>query len=258
MFDIGWTELVLVGIVALIVIGPEDLPDMFRQIGRFTAKIRAMSRDFSRAMEQAAKESGVKDVAKDLKTMTSPKSLGLNAMKDAADKFEKWDPLKKSAPAAKAATPAEVADKPAGDKPAGEAASSGLNHGPATRALYEKQAAKRAALLDKAAQARAAKEMPAVAKLASAEAAQAKTPAKTGAKSGAKPAPKPAAPKAAAPKAVAAKAVAPDAVAPKAAAPKAVAPKAVAAKTAPKNSDGVKTAAAPRSAHKITKKAEKA
>ena len=65
--DIGWSELLLIGIVALIVIGPEDLPDMFRQLGRFTAKIRAMGREFSRAMEQAAKDTGVSDVAKDLK-----------------------------------------------------------------------------------------------------------------------------------------------------------------------------------------------
>ena len=48
--DIGWAELLVIGIVALIVIGPEDLPQMFRQVGRFTAKMRAMSRDFSRAM----------------------------------------------------------------------------------------------------------------------------------------------------------------------------------------------------------------
>ena len=95
--DIGWAELMLIGIVALIVIGPEDLPEMFRQLGRFTAKLRAMSRDFSRAMDQAAKDSGVKDVAKDLKTMTSPKAMGLDAVKSAADKFEKWDPIKNAA-----------------------------------------------------------------------------------------------------------------------------------------------------------------
>lgn len=57
MFDIGASELLVVGVVALIVIGPKDLPDMFRQVGRFTAKIRAMGREFSRAMEEAAKES---------------------------------------------------------------------------------------------------------------------------------------------------------------------------------------------------------
>ena len=111
MFDIGASELLVVGVVALIVIGPKDLPDMFRQVGRFTAKIRAMGREFSRAMEEAAKESGVADVAKDVKAATSAKSLGLDAVKNAADRFEKWDPIKNAvkptaSPAARVITPA--------------------------------------------------------------------------------------------------------------------------------------------------------
>ncbi len=56
-----------------------------------------MARDFSRAMEQAAKDTGVDEVANDLKKVTSPKSMGLDAMKGAADRFEKWDPLKNAA-----------------------------------------------------------------------------------------------------------------------------------------------------------------
>jgi sec-independent protein translocase protein TatB len=98
MFDIGWTELILIGVVALIVIGPRDLPEMFRTLGRFTAKLRSMSREFSRAMEQAANDSGVKDVAKDIRNVASPGNLGLNAVKDSVAKFEKWDPLKTSKP----------------------------------------------------------------------------------------------------------------------------------------------------------------
>jgi sec-independent protein translocase protein TatB len=96
--DIGWTELVLIGVAALIFIGPKDLPEMFRTLGRFTAKLRSMSREFSRAMEQAANESGVKDVAKDIRNVTSPGNLGLNAVKESVAKFEKWDPLKTSKP----------------------------------------------------------------------------------------------------------------------------------------------------------------
>ena len=96
MFDIGWTELLLIGIVALIVVGPKDLPVMFHTLGRFTAKARSMAREFTRAMDDAAKESGVSDVAKDLKDMTSARKLGLDKVQEAASKFEKWDPMKKT------------------------------------------------------------------------------------------------------------------------------------------------------------------
>lgn len=113
MLDIGWSELVLIGVAALIVVGPKDLPNMFRTLGRFTAKARAMSRDFSRAMEDAAKAAGVDESVRDLKAMTSKKALGLDALESAAAKFEKWDPMKPAAPKPAAATPEAGADQPA-------------------------------------------------------------------------------------------------------------------------------------------------
>lgn len=122
--DIGWAEMLVIGIVALVVIGPEDLPQMFRQIGRFTAKIRNMSRDFSRAMDQAANEAGVKDMAKDIKTATSVGGLGLDKVKAAADKFERWDPIKGNLakPAAKPLVPAPIPETPKVETPNMEAA----------------------------------------------------------------------------------------------------------------------------------------
>ena len=92
MFDLGWSELLVIGIVALIVVGPKDLPGMFQTLGRFTAKAKRLARDFQRAMDDAANEAGVKDAASDLKSLTNPKKLGLDAVKDAAEKFEKWEP----------------------------------------------------------------------------------------------------------------------------------------------------------------------
>lgn len=157
MFDIGWMELMIIGVVALIVIGPKDLPEMFRTLGRFTAKLRAMAREFQRAMEDAAKESGVRDVAKDINTIASPKNLGLEAVKSAADKFEKWDPLKGAAKpgpakaAASTATPAATAAATdAAASAATAAAATAAAAGPNTAALAEKVATRRAAVAGKA------------------------------------------------------------------------------------------------------------
>jgi sec-independent protein translocase protein TatB len=194
MFQIGWAEMMVIGVVALIVIGPEDLPDMFRQMGRFTAKLRAMGREFQKAMDQAAKDSGVKDVAKDLATITSPKAMGLDAVKAAADKFEKWDPIKNAANPTPKVTKAATAGEAAADSAdmalegrtsaalssmssassltsvaelkaaAQEAEPSILNPaldpankamGPATKALYDKQAARAAVLAESAAKLKA-------------------------------------------------------------------------------------------------------
>lgn len=95
MFDLGWTELLVIGIVALIVIGPKDLPGMFHALGKFTSKLRRMAREFQNAMEDAAKESGMKDAASDLKNIANPRKMGQDAVKDAADKFDRWDPSAK-------------------------------------------------------------------------------------------------------------------------------------------------------------------
>lgn len=158
--DLSWSELLVVGIVALIFIGPKDLPGMFRELGRFMAKVRAMGRDFSRAMEQAAKESGVKDVADDLKKISNPKAMGLDAVRNAADRFEKWDPMK---PAAASATPAAtLTPPPMPPMPTAAPVVSQPNValGPATAALSEKVAAKKAASAETVAKLREAKAAP--------------------------------------------------------------------------------------------------
>jgi sec-independent protein translocase protein TatB len=162
--DLSWSELLIVGVVALIVIGPKDLPGMFRELGRFTAKVRTMGREFSRAMESAAKESGVKEVADDLRKVANPKSMGLDAVRSAADKFEKWDPMKPT-PGAKPLTPPPMPPvaTAATATAAGTAAVAATepSRGPATAALAEELAAKRAAAAERTAELAAAREAPA-------------------------------------------------------------------------------------------------
>ena len=98
MFDLGWSELLIIGIVALIVVGPKDLPGMFRSLGKFTAKLRRMAREFQRAMEDAADEAGMKDAAKDFRDMTNPSKMGMDKLKDAASELTNFDPDKPSKP----------------------------------------------------------------------------------------------------------------------------------------------------------------
>jgi len=96
MLDVGWSELLLIGVVALIVIGPEDLPKLFHTLGRLTARARGMAREFTSAMEDAAKSSGLDEAGKALKdvnSLTSKRALGLDALERATERFEKWDPL---------------------------------------------------------------------------------------------------------------------------------------------------------------------
>lgn len=66
MFDIGWTEMIVVAIVAILVVGPKDLPKMLRAFGKTVSNLRSMAGDFQRQFNEALKEAEldeVKDIA---------------------------------------------------------------------------------------------------------------------------------------------------------------------------------------------------
>ncbi|MEM8823657.1 MAG: Sec-independent protein translocase protein TatB [Pseudomonadota bacterium] len=98
MLDIGWSELLVIGVVALIVVGPKDLPKMFRALGEFTGKARRMAREFQTAMNNAADDSGVGDIAGDLKKIANPKKFGMDTLKEAADELKPWSPDDETGP----------------------------------------------------------------------------------------------------------------------------------------------------------------
>ena len=98
MFDLGWLELMVIGITALIVVGPKELPQMFRTVGRFFGKAKAMAREFSQSMEDAANESGLKDATKTLNSISDLHRKTKTPFKEqVAKEFqERIDPIKES------------------------------------------------------------------------------------------------------------------------------------------------------------------
>ncbi|MEP4198235.1 MAG: Sec-independent protein translocase protein TatB [Aliishimia sp.] len=92
MFDLGLPELLVIGIVALIVVGPKDLPVLFRQVGQFVGKAKGMAREFSSAMNQAADDSGMKDIQKGLKAAANPMKTAMDGVKDATTGLTNIDP----------------------------------------------------------------------------------------------------------------------------------------------------------------------
>lgn len=81
MPDIGWMELMVIGIVALIVVGPKDLPVMFRKAGLFVGRIKGMAREFTSAMNDAADQTGMREMNREMKALTNPRQYGLDKVK---------------------------------------------------------------------------------------------------------------------------------------------------------------------------------
>ena len=84
MFDISWTEFLLIGIVALIVIGPKELPAVMRTMGQWTRKIRGMAADFQNQFQEAMREAEMADLKKEVDDLAHGVTHG----------FTNLDPLK--------------------------------------------------------------------------------------------------------------------------------------------------------------------
>ena len=78
MFDIGWSEILVIAVVAIVVVGPKELPRMLRSFGKTMGSVRRMSNDFKRqfdeALREAEREAGLEDTKKQLQAATKPLS----------------------------------------------------------------------------------------------------------------------------------------------------------------------------------------
>jgi sec-independent protein translocase protein TatB len=71
MFDIGWSELLLIGVVALIAIGPKELPGALRTLGQWMSKVRRMASEFQNQFHEAMREAELADLKKEVDEMAS-------------------------------------------------------------------------------------------------------------------------------------------------------------------------------------------
>ena len=71
MFDIGWSELLLIGVVALIVIGPKELPGVLRTLGQWMTKVRRMATEFQNQFQDAIREAELAELKKEVDDMAA-------------------------------------------------------------------------------------------------------------------------------------------------------------------------------------------
>ena len=70
MFDISWSEFLVIGVVALILIGPKELPGVLRTLGQWMGKVRRMASEFQGQFNEAMREAEMEDLKKHIDSMT--------------------------------------------------------------------------------------------------------------------------------------------------------------------------------------------
>jgi len=78
MFDFDSTKLIAIGIIALLVIGPKELPGVLRQVGQYVAKMRRMAGEFQQQFSDAMRESELQELKKDMEKMAQDAKVDVN------------------------------------------------------------------------------------------------------------------------------------------------------------------------------------
>jgi sec-independent protein translocase protein TatB len=97
MFDIGWTELLVIAVVAVIIVGPKDLPRMLRTLGRYAGKLKRTAGEFRSQFDEAIRDSELDDLRSTMSDMSDLNPVNqikdgvtdsLNPLKDTADEIK--------------------------------------------------------------------------------------------------------------------------------------------------------------------------
>jgi sec-independent protein translocase protein TatB len=137
MFDIGWSELLLIGVVALIAIGPKELPGALRTLGQWMAKIRRMAAEFQGQFQEAMREAEIDQLKKDMDDMAAKATdyTQFDPMADVQRDIEKsmgdLPPLDQPATTTSTAETTEASATATAPEPSGEAGTSAALPAPA-------------------------------------------------------------------------------------------------------------------------------
>lgn len=131
VFDLSWGHFIVVAVVALIVIGPKDLPGVLRTIGQWTTRVRRMAAEFQGQFQEALREAEMADLQKEIGNIHDTASGFASSLNNPVllDDAKKWEPNPApSQPAtATAGTPeAGTPDAAAAESAVAEAAESGI------------------------------------------------------------------------------------------------------------------------------------
>ncbi|MGB3646220.1 MAG: Sec-independent protein translocase protein TatB [Mesorhizobium sp.] len=133
MFEVGWTEMLVIAIVMIVVVGPKDLPNMLRTFGRTVAKLRSMAGDFQKQFNDALKEAELEDVKKSVDALR-----GLNP---AAEIKKQLNPFEQAAADVRSGLDNAMKPKPAAapeEKPAQTLKADDAAEAPAPAAVDDK------------------------------------------------------------------------------------------------------------------------
>jgi sec-independent protein translocase protein TatB len=117
MFDISWSELLVIAVVAIVVIGPKDLPRVLRSLGRWMGQVKRMARDFQNQFNEALREAELDGVKKDLEEVAKIDPMAEMRTEMARTNAEIMTELNKTGPDPAPAASAPVAPAPAVSTP---------------------------------------------------------------------------------------------------------------------------------------------
>ncbi len=73
--SLGFNEIVILGVLALVVVGPKDLPLLFRKLGQWTAKLRGMAQEFRTGFDELARQAELDELRKEVDALRRTTSL---------------------------------------------------------------------------------------------------------------------------------------------------------------------------------------